>query len=78
MKKRLLLILAVGISFSPSVFALEYNKATVGEQIHCAVLDGDKGEVPDSDNIQSSQPKKVSGSITQAGSTISSNIPGLN
>ncbi len=44
MKKRLLLIFIVGISFSPSVFADlntgvgPFNKATNGGEIYCSVL----------------------------------------
>jgi hypothetical protein len=76
MKKRLLLIFAVGVSFSPSLFAdvggtgNAFNKSQVAGQIHCAVLDGDKGDLPDSgDNIIPAQQHKSVGS----GVTLSQN-----
>jgi hypothetical protein len=73
MNKRLLLIVAVGVSFAPSVFAEgtgnAFNKSYVAGQIHCKVLDGDKGDLPDSGEAQTPQQNKSVGS----GVTLSQN-----
>jgi hypothetical protein len=77
MKKRLLLIFAVGISFSPSVFAEgtgnAFNKSHVAGQIYCKVLDGDKGDVPDSgDSVPAQQNKSVGAGVTLSQNALTS------
>jgi hypothetical protein len=75
MKKRLLLIFAVGISFSPVVFASgdvgPFNKANNGQEIYCATLH----EWVKSDNSVA-KPNVEESTVVPAGSmTFQSNGP---
>jgi hypothetical protein len=81
MKKRLLLIFVIGISFSPSVFASgdgvgPFNKSKTGQSF-CAVLAGETKSV-DTDENGSSQPVSKSGvAISSAGSMTPGSNNGL-
>jgi hypothetical protein len=78
MKKRLLLIFVIGISFSPSVFASdgigEFNKANNGGEIYCATLHQWVKKV----DTDSSQSAPESGEVKAGSMTLGQNAPAPN